>query len=95
MPARVIMGRSFSASRRSSSPWWNGHRTWKLPSRKAPRPNRPPPNSPLSGRQQFESVVGADDRLVRKVEEQGLSGDEAAMAAFEENARDLSRVGGN
>jgi glutamate synthase (ferredoxin) len=31
----------------------------------------------------------------RKVEEQGLSGDEAAMAAFEENMRDLSRVGGN
>ena len=31
----------------------------------------------------------------RKVEEQGLSGDEAAMAAFEENLNDLSRVGGN
>ena len=31
----------------------------------------------------------------RKVEEQGLSGDEAAMAAFDENLRDLSRVGGN
>jgi glutamate synthase (ferredoxin) len=31
----------------------------------------------------------------RKVEEQGLSGDEAAMAAFEENLKDLSRVGGN
>jgi glutamate synthase (NADPH) large chain len=26
---------------------------------------------------------------------QGLTGDEAIMAAFEENARDLSRVGGN
>jgi glutamate synthase (ferredoxin) len=26
---------------------------------------------------------------------QGLTGDEAVMAAFEENARDLSRVGGN
>ena len=25
----------------------------------------------------------------------GLSGDEALMAAFEENARDLARVGGN
>ena len=31
----------------------------------------------------------------RKVEEQGLSGDEAAMAAFDENLKDLSRVGGN
>ncbi len=31
----------------------------------------------------------------RKVEAQGLSGDEAAMAAFEENLKDLSRVGGN
>ena len=26
---------------------------------------------------------------------QGLSGDEAVMVAFEENARDLARVGGN
>jgi glutamate synthase (ferredoxin) len=31
----------------------------------------------------------------RKVEEKGLSGDEAAMAAFEENLKDTSRVGGN
>ncbi|MEI6178354.1 MAG: glutamate synthase large subunit, partial [Verrucomicrobiota bacterium] len=31
----------------------------------------------------------------RKVEEQGLTGDEAAMAAFNENQKDLSRVGGN
>jgi len=31
----------------------------------------------------------------KKVEEQGLSGDEAAMAAFEENLRDLARVAGN
>ncbi|MEN9975251.1 MAG: hypothetical protein RLZZ282_1257, partial [Verrucomicrobiota bacterium] len=31
----------------------------------------------------------------RKVEAQGLSGDAAAMAAFEENLKDLSRVGGN
>ena len=31
----------------------------------------------------------------RKVEEQGLTGDQAAMAAFEENIKDLSRVGGN
>ncbi|MBI5383896.1 MAG: glutamate synthase large subunit [Verrucomicrobia bacterium] len=31
---------------------------------------------------------------LQKVKEQGLSGDEAIMAAFEENARDLARVGG-
>ncbi|MEP4077205.1 glutamate synthase large subunit [Haloferula sp.] len=31
----------------------------------------------------------------KKVEEQGLSGDEAAMAAFEQNLADTSRVGGN
>ena len=31
----------------------------------------------------------------KKVEAQGLSGDEAAMAAFEENLNDLARVGGN
>jgi glutamate synthase (ferredoxin) len=32
---------------------------------------------------------------IRRAHEQGLTGDEAIMAAFEENARDLSRVGGN
>jgi glutamate synthase (ferredoxin) len=32
---------------------------------------------------------------VKRAQEQGLSGDEAIMAAFEENSRDLSRVGGN
>jgi glutamate synthase (ferredoxin) len=32
---------------------------------------------------------------VRRAHEQGLSGDEAIMAAFEENSRDLARVGGN
>jgi glutamate synthase (ferredoxin) len=32
---------------------------------------------------------------VRRVQEQGLTGEEAVMAAFEENARDLARVGGN
>ncbi len=32
---------------------------------------------------------------VRRAHDQGLSGDEAIMAAFEENARDLTRVGGN
>jgi glutamate synthase (ferredoxin) len=31
----------------------------------------------------------------KKVEEQGLSGDEAAMAAFEANLNDLARVAGN
>ena len=32
---------------------------------------------------------------IEKAESQGLTGDEAVMAAFEENSRDLSRVGGN
>jgi glutamate synthase (ferredoxin) len=32
---------------------------------------------------------------IEKAHAQGLSGDEAIMVAFEENARDLSRVGGN
>jgi glutamate synthase (ferredoxin) len=32
---------------------------------------------------------------LKRAHDQGLSGDEAIMAAFEENARDLSRVGGN
>ena len=32
---------------------------------------------------------------IEKAEAQGLTGDEAVMAAFEENARDTSRVGGN
>ncbi len=32
---------------------------------------------------------------IKKAHDQGLTGDEAIMVAFEENARDLSRVGGN
>jgi glutamate synthase (ferredoxin) len=32
---------------------------------------------------------------IDRAQGQGLTGDEAVMAAFEENARDLSRVGGN
>ena len=32
---------------------------------------------------------------IDRAQAQGLTGDEAIMAAFEENARDLSRVGGN
>jgi glutamate synthase (ferredoxin) len=48
---------------------------------------------------QFVKVLPRDyERMLnafKKVEEQGLSGDEAAMAAFEENLRDLSRVSGN
>ena len=32
---------------------------------------------------------------IKRAHAQGLSGDEAVMAAFEENARDLARVGGN
>ena len=31
---------------------------------------------------------------IRRVEASGLSGEEALQAAFEENARDVSRVGG-
>ena len=31
---------------------------------------------------------------IKKVQEQGLGGEQAVMAAFEENARDLARVGG-
>jgi glutamate synthase (ferredoxin) len=31
----------------------------------------------------------------KKVEAQGLTGDEAAMAAFEANLQDLARIGGN
>ncbi|MBI4358244.1 MAG: glutamate synthase subunit alpha, partial [Candidatus Omnitrophica bacterium] len=34
-------------------------------------------------------------QALERVKSAGLSGDEAIMAAFEENARDLSRVGGN
>jgi glutamate synthase (ferredoxin) len=47
---------------------------------------------------QFVKVMPKDYKRVlvslRKVEEQGLSGDDAIMAAFEENARDVARVGG-
>jgi glutamate synthase (ferredoxin) len=32
---------------------------------------------------------------IQRAHDQGLTGDEAVMAAFEENARDLSRIGGN
>jgi glutamate synthase (ferredoxin) len=32
---------------------------------------------------------------IKRAHEQGLTGDEAIMVAFEENARDLARVGGN
>ena len=33
-------------------------------------------------------------QAMKKVKEQGLSGDQAVMAAFEENMRDVSRIGG-
>jgi glutamate synthase (ferredoxin) len=39
----------------------------------------------------FKRVVAS----LKRAHEQGLSGDEAVMVAFEENARDLARVGGN
>ena len=52
-----------------------------------------------SEKSKFLKVLPRDyERMLecfRKVEEQGLSGDDAAMAAFEENLKDLSRVGGN
>jgi glutamate synthase (NADPH/NADH) large chain len=48
---------------------------------------------------QFVKVVPRDYKrmldAIGRAEEQGLVGDEAIMVAFEENARDLSRVGGN
>ena len=31
---------------------------------------------------------------MKKVKEQGLTGEQAIMAAFEENVRDVARVGG-
>jgi glutamate synthase (ferredoxin) len=47
----------------------------------------------------FVKVMPKDYKRVieatRRVKESGLSGDEAIMAAFEQNARDLARVGGN
>ena len=47
----------------------------------------------------FVRIIPKDYKRVllamERVKSQGLSGDEAIMAAFEENARDLSRVGGN
>jgi glutamate synthase domain-containing protein 2/glutamate synthase domain-containing protein 1/glutamate synthase domain-containing protein 3 len=53
--------------------------------------------SELAGR--FVRVMPKDYARVlaciHRAHEQGLSGDEAVMAAFEENARDLARVGGN
>jgi glutamate synthase (ferredoxin) len=46
----------------------------------------------------FVKVMPKDYKRVlqamKKVEEQGLSGDQAIMAAFEENIRDVARVGG-
>ncbi len=47
----------------------------------------------------FVKVIPKDYKRVlealKRVQSQGLSGDQAIMAAFEENVRDLSRVGGN
>ncbi len=47
----------------------------------------------------FVRVMPKDYRralaCLKRAHEQGLSGDEAIMSAFEENARDLARVGGN
>jgi glutamate synthase (ferredoxin) len=47
---------------------------------------------------QFVKVMPRDYKRVlqelKKVEEQGLSGEEAIMAAFEANAQDVARIGG-
>jgi glutamate synthase (ferredoxin) len=47
----------------------------------------------------FVKVMPKDYQRVltamKRAHDQGLSGDAAVMAAFEENARDLARVGGN
>ncbi|MFO1456523.1 MAG: glutamate synthase large subunit [Steroidobacteraceae bacterium] len=52
-----------------------------------------------TARARFVKVIPKDYKRVlaclKKAHDQGLSGDEAVMAAFEENSRDLSRVGGN
>jgi glutamate synthase (ferredoxin) len=49
--------------------------------------------------QQFVKVIPKDYKrmlaCITRAHEQGLTGDEAIMVAFEENARDLARVGGN
>jgi glutamate synthase (ferredoxin) len=46
----------------------------------------------------FVKVIPKDYQRVlesmKKVKDQGLTGDEAIMAAFEENVRDVARVGG-
>ncbi len=46
----------------------------------------------------FVKVMPKDYKRVRaslqRVKESGLTGEEAIMAAFEENARDVSRIGG-
>jgi glutamate synthase (ferredoxin) len=48
---------------------------------------------------QFVKVIPKDYQrmlaCIARAEEQGLVGDEAIMVAFEQNARDLARVGGN
>jgi glutamate synthase (ferredoxin) len=46
----------------------------------------------------FVKVMPKDYKRVlqslKRVQESGLSGEQAIMAAFEENARDVSRIGG-
>jgi glutamate synthase domain-containing protein 3 len=47
----------------------------------------------------FVAVVPKDFKRViaslKRAHAQGLTGEEAIMVAFEENARDLARIGGN
>ena len=46
----------------------------------------------------FVKVMPKDYKRIlesmKRVEQSGLSGDQAIMAAFEENARDVARIGG-
>ena len=48
--------------------------------------------------QKFVKVLPKDyarvQKAMKRVEEAGLSGEQAIMAAFEENVRDIARVGG-
>ena len=44
---------------------------------------------------EYRLIASIENEHVARIYDQGLTGEEAIMTAFEENARDLSRVGGN
>ncbi len=52
-----------------------------------------------AARKRFVKVIPKDYQRViasvRRAQERGVTGEEAVMVAFEENARDVARVGGN